>query len=356
MFYGGEVGWRVICAYAAFVVSEDHVHNPVQAVLDGPVAANDGADFSAAFDDDHALQSRPNMALLQPVDVMDDGDCPGFDATMIAIDRFVPAHCRILERAGFLLPDEEFDVLMQRSLVALEGQNVIGLLVDDLFGDGALAADGIDADNGAFDRKHLQQLGDSDDLIGLIGDLDLAEDKALAGRKSRHHVNGGLCPFGAAQGFAVDGDNLHGHARQRGNPGDKTALEGLGIECRQDIAKMVVRRCAVVKGPKAAQKVKLPFAEQGDIDEGLGAGQNRQQAQKQHFRQRVHHLAGLTGIRQILKISQKNNRFLIGTDIQTAISHPNRSVSNQSFRQIQQFNALSPTRPDMLTAVSPDKP
>ena len=37
---GGEVGGSVIGSHAAFVVAKDHVHDPVQAVLDGPMAAD----------------------------------------------------------------------------------------------------------------------------------------------------------------------------------------------------------------------------------------------------------------------------------------------------------------------------
>src|ERR1700674_3810454 len=35
-----EIGGGVIGADTAFVVAEDHVHHPVQAILDGPVAAD----------------------------------------------------------------------------------------------------------------------------------------------------------------------------------------------------------------------------------------------------------------------------------------------------------------------------
>src|SRR4051794_22179816 len=38
VFDGGEVGWGVVGSDAAFVIAEDHVHDPVQAILDGPMA------------------------------------------------------------------------------------------------------------------------------------------------------------------------------------------------------------------------------------------------------------------------------------------------------------------------------
>ena len=59
MLEGGEIGWRVLGADAAFVVAENHIHHPVQAVLDCPVAADDrshlvrqphqGGDVEAGF-------------------------------------------------------------------------------------------------------------------------------------------------------------------------------------------------------------------------------------------------------------------------------------------------------------------
>jgi hypothetical protein len=40
VFDGGEIGRSVIGPNPTFIIAEDHVHNPVQAVLDGPMAAH----------------------------------------------------------------------------------------------------------------------------------------------------------------------------------------------------------------------------------------------------------------------------------------------------------------------------
>ena len=48
VFDGGEVGGSVFGSDAAFVVAEDHVHDPVQAVLDRPMAADDRPDGVAS--------------------------------------------------------------------------------------------------------------------------------------------------------------------------------------------------------------------------------------------------------------------------------------------------------------------
>ena len=50
---------------------------------------------------------------------------------------------------------------------------------------------------------------------------------------------------------------------------------------------MIVRRRAVRERAEAAQKTELLAAEQGDIDEGLGSGQHRKQAEEQDLIERV---------------------------------------------------------------------
>ena len=132
VFEGGEVCGCVIGSEAAFVVAKDHVHNPVQPVLDLPMASDrrpdlvgepgEGrdieaglaldlvGDFPGAFDHDDALQLRPVVAFFEPGDVVDGGVASGFDAAVIAIDRLVAADLGILEVIGFLLGHEQLDI------------------------------------------------------------------------------------------------------------------------------------------------------------------------------------------------------------------------------------------------------
>src|SRR6201981_2937017 len=42
---GGEIGGSVIGPNAALVIAEDHVHNPMQAVFDGPMCTNDRSEL-----------------------------------------------------------------------------------------------------------------------------------------------------------------------------------------------------------------------------------------------------------------------------------------------------------------------
>ena len=44
MFDGCEIGGSMIGADTAFVVAEDHVEDPMEAVLYGPMVADEGSD------------------------------------------------------------------------------------------------------------------------------------------------------------------------------------------------------------------------------------------------------------------------------------------------------------------------
>ena len=61
------------------------------------------------------------------------------------------------------------DRVMQRLLVALERQYIVGFLLDDLGGDCFLGSHRVDRDDGPLDVHRLQQLGDGRDLVGLLG-------------------------------------------------------------------------------------------------------------------------------------------------------------------------------------------
>ncbi len=176
-----------------------------------------GADFPHAFDHDDALQPRPGMALTHPIGIMEDSRRSGFDAAMITIDRLVLSDRRILKAVSFLFCHEYLDILAQGALVSLECEDIISLLVDDLFGNVTLAAYRVDGHDGPFYRQHVQQLGDGHDLVRLVRHFDLAQHKALTGREGRNHMNGGFLAcflIRPAQRLAVDRDHLGRSPRQ----------------------------------------------------------------------------------------------------------------------------------------------
>jgi len=128
----------------------------------------------------------------------------------------------------------------------------------------ALAAHGVDGDDGAVDRQHIEKRRDGDDLIGFVRHFDLAEDEALARRESGHHVDRRFSASlvgGAAQRLAVDGDHIRRHADQLGDPGDEATLEFRSVERRENVAEVVVRRRPITERQEPAKKLDLLLAE-----------------------------------------------------------------------------------------------
>ena len=124
----------------------------------------------------------------------------------------------------------------------------------------------------------------------------LAQHEALARGKGGDHMNGGLAALlarGSARGFAINGDNTCGNARHRADPGDEAALELIGVERREDIAEVIMRRRAILERAEPAEQLKLLGAEKCDLREAFRASQHGKQAQQQNLIQRVGHLAKL---------------------------------------------------------------
>ena len=81
---------------------------------------------------------------------------------MIAVDGLMLGDLGVAKAIGLLLGGEQFDILTQRALITFERENVIGFLVEDFLGDIALAAHGVDGDDGAFDHQHVEKGRDGD--------------------------------------------------------------------------------------------------------------------------------------------------------------------------------------------------
>ncbi len=92
-----------------------------------------------------------------------------------------------------------------------------------------------------------------------------------------------LLVAGTPRRLAINGDHVARHPGLGRNPGDEAFLKLLRVQCREDVAQMVVRGCPVAKRPEAPQKVQLLRPETGDIGEGFRPGQDRQQTKQQNL-------------------------------------------------------------------------
>jgi hypothetical protein len=214
-----------------------------------------------------------------------------------ALSLYVPlskgTHRRIREVLRRLLGDEQLDILTQRALVAFQSEDVIGLLLIDLSRDGALTAHRVDRDDCPLDRQHVENLWDRDDFVGLFRHLDLPQHEALVRDEGRNHMDGaftGLSP-GSAHGLAINRHHPGRHTDQQGGPGDEAALKLLRIEGGEDIAEVVVRWSTVEEWPETTEKFEFLATKSGDVHEGFGSGQHREQRQQQHLIKRIHEAA-----------------------------------------------------------------
>jgi hypothetical protein len=105
---------------------------------------------------------------------------------------------------------------------------------------------------------------------------------------------------GSAHGLPINRDHALRHSDQRRDPGNETALELLRVEGGEDIAEVVMRRRAGEKRQETAEEFALLAAEPGDIDEGFGSRQHREERQQQYLIERIHHLAALAMVGQII--------------------------------------------------------
>jgi len=114
------------------------------------------------------------MTLFWPIDVTDDCHGPGLEPAVALLQRLVARPLAIGVFIGFLLGEELFHVSPQSALVALHIQYTVGLFLDDLGGDIALAAHGIDGHLRTLYRQYVGQPPDGCDLVRLVRDLHFA--------------------------------------------------------------------------------------------------------------------------------------------------------------------------------------
>src|SRR5208282_446727 len=108
-----------------------------------------------------------------------------------------------------LFAGEHLHIVAQCALVALQREDVVGLLVDDFLRDVALATHGVDGHHRALDGQQLEQRRNGDDLVGLVADSGLPEHHALArgeGRNKRglgRRAESGIAPPVAPASYRV---------------------------------------------------------------------------------------------------------------------------------------------------------
>src|SRR5439155_25119373 len=115
--------------------------------------------------------------------------------------------------------EEEAYSLMQALLVALQTEQVIASMLDNVAGSLLLTVHGVHANDAACHIQFLEQLGNGRDLVALTVDLALGEHQSALMRPGADHVNGRLDVAmlkAVSQRLAVDSDLLFRNLLLRG--------------------------------------------------------------------------------------------------------------------------------------------
>lgn len=125
-------------------------------------------DDTERLNNNDAAQTAPTVLMPQPGYITDGPASTHFNATVSAVGLLDKVVVNPLVLFGLRLVEKRAYVLLERRMVALEGQHVVAALIDDLAGDLALGTQRINRDNAPTDLQGRQQLRDRCDLIRLV--------------------------------------------------------------------------------------------------------------------------------------------------------------------------------------------
>ena len=139
------------------------------------------------------------------------------------------------------------DILVQRRVVVLERQHIVGLVLDDGLCHRLLAAHRVDRDDRASELQLGQQIGNRIDFVGLVRHRLHAQHQARLRGKRAHQMHRGLLPVPTApQALAIERDLLPRQSRQGLlHPLTKGTRKRLAVDASHHVAQGVVRRNAM---------------------------------------------------------------------------------------------------------------
>jgi hypothetical protein len=207
---------------------------------------------------------------------------------------------------GDQIVKQQHDVIVELTLIGLQGQQIVGVLLDNRARNRRLAADGVNRDQTAPQIERLQQFRDRCDLVGFGGDLALAQYQPIRGGPGAHHVDRRLAAapiMRTPQLLAVEGDHLATNQRTDGpHPVEEAGLELLRIEHPKDPPKGIMGRDPIREVEKGREPRLLTPAKLGDGFPIIGACDNGTDSEHQDIRQRMRFRAVETGVLQRSKV------------------------------------------------------
>ena len=249
----GSVGGAQLVA----VLARDHVSDPVEAVLDGPMVPGPGGDGlglglvhgEGADQVDHLGGRRLLLGPAVPARAPAlRGGCGASDPHHLGgageVDPLggldgldgaphPPAVAGVDARDGRdVLPGELLERFAQGLLVRLDRQEVVGAAAADPLGRVPLGVHGVGGDQDPAQVHGGEQVPQRGDLVGLVRHSALPHDHSARPARGRQEVGGRVVTgAGPAHGLAVHGDHpaAADGAHARAQPGRHPRVEVVGV-------------------------------------------------------------------------------------------------------------------------------
>ncbi len=197
---------------------------------------------------------------------------------------------------------------LRTRLVVLDGENVVGVPVDDRLCDLWIAGDGIDGDEGAGKGQLVEELRDCVLLAGGLADRLLSKHEALMGGKGGDQMQCFAAPptvVAASRGFAVEGNKRRSTRPPLAGPSDEAGLEQLRIDAVHQRAQPIGAGQTVMIGEETAQERQMRLAPIDDVVIVVTSGNRAANHQQQDLRQRVRHAPLLARVAEMREMLQK---------------------------------------------------
>jgi hypothetical protein len=175
--------------------------------------------------------TRIGALRTDPVDNMGDRVGSDLDPAVILAQGLEP-----IDLAGRCCFEVTFDVGMQRRLVVLHGQKIVGLGVENALGNVRIASHGVDRDQGALEIDAIEKGRNSGDFVRFFIDRLLPQDELAGSGEGGYQMQSllaGLAIMAAARGLAVDGNEIGLVWPAFGDPRRKAGREQVRINSRR---------------------------------------------------------------------------------------------------------------------------
>lgn len=197
------------------------------------------------------------------------------------------------------------DLLQQARLIALDHQQIIAALVDDLSGNVFLAAHSVDTDEKAFYVQGFEQFRNGGDLIALRINAFLAKDDAQVSGESTDDMRRSAGAIGRAKNRLAINRHLSRRRSRRDNlahPAAKERFELLRIQGAEQTIEGRRGRCAVLERQKLLQPGLASIRPHGKVLAGVHVTETGADSDHQHFPEVVERaITGCSGVFDLIE-------------------------------------------------------